>query len=113
MGRVDDGMAIAREPGVIFTCFGDMMRVPGSNGSLLEAKAEGADVRMVYSPLDALRVAKQNPDREVVFYAIGVETTAPSTALTLKRARAEGATNFPCMCNHVPTVPPRRALLEP
>ena len=90
MGRVDDGIAIAREPGVIFTCFGDMMRVPGSEGSLLEAKAEGADIRMVYSPLDALRIAKQNPDREVVFFAIGFETTAPSTALTLKRAKAEG-----------------------
>ena len=90
MGRVDDGIAIAHRDGVIFTCFGDMMRVPGSNGSLLEAKAAGADIRMVYSPLDALRIAKQNPDREVVFFAIGFETTAPSTALTLKRARAEG-----------------------
>ena len=90
MGRVDDGIAIAHNEGVIFTCFGDMMRVPGSNGSLLDAKAAGADVRMVYSPLDALRIAKQNPDREVVFFAIGFETTAPSTALTLKRARAEG-----------------------
>ncbi|MEA2480760.1 MAG: hydrogenase expression/formation protein HypD, partial [Thermoleophilaceae bacterium] len=68
MGRVDDGIALAHEPGVIFTCFGDMMRVPGSNGTLLEAKAAGADVRMVYSPLDALRIAKSNPDREVVFY---------------------------------------------
>jgi hydrogenase expression/formation protein HypD len=96
MGRVDDGIALAHEDGVIFTCFGDMMRVPGSNGSLLEAKAAGADVRMVYSPLDALRIAKQNPDREVVFFAIGFETTAPSTALTLKRARAEGVKNFSC-----------------
>ena len=75
---VDDGIAIAHEPGVIFTCFGDMMRVPGSRGSLLEAKAAGADVRMVYSPLDALRIAKANPDRETVFFAIGFETTAPS-----------------------------------
>jgi hydrogenase expression/formation protein HypD len=112
MGRVDDGIAIAHEPGVIFTCFGDMMRVPGSNGSLLEAKARGADVRMVYSPLDALRIAKQHPDRDVVFFAIGFETTAPSTALTLKRARAEGVTNFFCMCNHVTIVPPLRALLD-
>ena len=94
MGRVDDGIAVAHEPNVIFTCFGDMMRVPGSDGTLLDAKAEGADIRMVYSPLDALRIAKQNPDREVVFFAIGFETTAPSTALTLKRARAEGVTNF-------------------
>ena len=91
MGRVDDGIAIAHiEPGVIFTCFGDMMRVPGSQGSLLEAKASGADVRMVYSPLDALRIARENPDREVVFFAIGFETTAPSTALTLKRAQRGG-----------------------
>jgi hydrogenase expression/formation protein HypD len=112
MGRVDDGIAIASKPGVIFTCFGDMMRVPGSNGTLLEAKARGADIRMVYSPLDALRIAKAHPDREVVFFAIGFETTAPSTALTLKRARAEGVTNFSCMCNHVTIVPPLRALLD-
>ncbi len=112
MGRVDDGIAIAKTEGVIFTCFGDMMRVPGSQGSLLEAKADGADVRMVYSPLDALRIAKKNPDRDVVFFAIGFETTAPSTALTLKRARADGVPNFFCMCNHVTIVPPLRALLD-
>jgi hydrogenase expression/formation protein HypD len=112
MGRVDDGIAIAREPGVIFTCFGDMLRVPGSNGTLLDAKAAGADVRMVYSPLDALRIAKAEPDRQVVFFAIGFETTAPSTALTLVRARREGIRNFSCMCNHVTIVPPLRALLE-
>jgi hydrogenase expression/formation protein HypD len=112
MGRVDDGIAIAHRPGVIFTCFGDMLRVPGSDGTLLDAKAQGADVRMVYSPLDALRIAKQNPERDVVFFAIGFETTAPSTALTLKRARAEGVENFFCMCNHVTIVPPLRALLD-
>jgi hydrogenase expression/formation protein HypD len=112
MGRVDDGIAIAHEPNVILTCFGDMMRVPGSRGSLLEAKAGGADVRMVYSPLDALAIARDNPEREVVFFAIGFETTAPSTALTLKRALAEGVANFSCMCNHVTIVPPLRALLE-
>jgi len=113
MGRVDDGIAIASQhDGLIFTCFGDMLRIPGADGSLLDAKAAGADVRMVYSPLDALRIAKQNPDREVVFYAIGFETTAPSTALTLKRAKAERVTNFSCMCNHVTIVPPLRALLE-
>ena len=112
MGRVDDGIAIAREPGVTFACFGDMMRVPGSDGTLLDAKAAGADVRMVYSPLDALRIARAEPDREVVFFAIGFETTAPSTALTIKRARAEGVTNFSVMCNHVTIVPPLRALLE-
>jgi hydrogenase expression/formation protein HypD len=112
MGRVDDGIAVARQPGVIFTCFGDMMRVPGAHGTLLDAKAEGADVRMVYSPLDALRIAKANPDREVVFFAIGFETTAPSTALTLRRAKAEGVTNFSCLCSHVTIVPPLRALMD-
>jgi hydrogenase expression/formation protein HypD len=112
MGRVDDGIAIAREPGVIFTCFGDMLRVPGSAGTLTDAKAAGADIRMVYSPLDALRIAKAEPDREVVFFAIGFETTAPSTALTMMRARAEGVRNFSCMCNHVTIVPPLRALLD-
>ena len=112
MGRVDDGISLAHEPGVIFTCFGDMVRVPGSEKTLLDAKAEGADVRIVYSPLDALRIAKQNPDREVVFFAIGFETTAPSTALTLRRAKAENVQNFSVMCSHVTIVPPLRALLE-
>ncbi|MGI8824855.1 MAG: hydrogenase formation protein HypD [Chloroflexota bacterium] len=112
MGRVDDGIAVAERPEVIFTCFGDMMRVPGSRGSLLEIKAQGADVRMVYSPLDALRIARENPDREVVFFAIGFETTAPSTALTLQRAKREGIVNFSVFCNHVTIVPPVRALLD-
>ena len=112
MGRVDDGMAIAESENVIFTCFGDMMRVPGSEQTFIDAKAKGADIRMVYSPLDALRIAKANPDRDVVFFAIGFETTAPSTALTLKRAKAENIPNFLCMCNHVTIVPPLRALLD-
>jgi hydrogenase expression/formation protein HypD len=112
MGRVDDGIAVAHNEEVIFTCFGDMLRVPGSELTLLEAKAQGADVRMVYSPLDALRIARENPDRQVVFFAIGFETTAPSTALTLKRAKAEGVANFSCICNHVTIVPPLRALLD-
>jgi hydrogenase expression/formation protein HypD len=112
MGRVDEGIAIAERPEVIFTCFGDMMRVPGSKGNLLEVKARGADIRMVYSPLDALRIARENPDREVVFYAIGFETTAPSTALTLQRAKKEGIENFSVFCNHVTIVPPVRALLD-
>jgi hydrogenase expression/formation protein HypD len=112
MGRVDDGIAVAKTPGVIFTCFGDMMRVPGSEGSLLDAKAQGADVRMVYSPLDALRLARENPDREVVFYAIGFETTAPSTALTLLRAAEESIPNFTVFCNHVTIVPPMKAILD-
>ena len=112
MGRIDDAHAIAREPDVIFTTFGDMMRVPGSNGSLLDAKAEGADVRFVYSPLDALKLAKTNPDKRVVFFAIGFETTAPSTALTLIRAKAEGVENFSVFCNHVTIIPSIKALLD-
>jgi hydrogenase expression/formation protein HypD len=112
MGRVDDAIAVAKQDGVLFTCFGDMMRVPGGNGTLLDAKAEGADVRMVYSPLDALRLARDNPAREVVFFAVGFETTAPSTALTLLRAKAEAVPNFFVFCNHVTIVPPLRALLE-
>ncbi len=91
MGRVDDGIAIAHEDGVIFTCFGDMMRIPGSHGTLLDAKAAGADVRMVYSPLDALRIARENPDRHVVFFAIGFETTAPSTAPAARSASSPWA----------------------
>ncbi|MGH2772414.1 MAG: hydrogenase formation protein HypD [Actinomycetota bacterium] len=112
MGRVDDGITVAERPGVIFTCFGDMMRVPGSNGSLIDAKARGADVRFVYSPLDALKIARNNPDREVVFFAIGFETTAPSTSLTLMRAKAEGLKNFSVFCNHVTIVPPLKAILD-
>ena len=111
MGRQDDAIAIAERPEVIFTTFGDMMRVPGSNGSLLDAKSRGADVRMVYSPLDALKVARDNPDRQVVFFAIGFETTTPSTAVTLLRARAEGIRNFSLFANHVTIVPAIRAIL--
>jgi len=112
MGRVDDAIAVASQPGVIFTSFGDMMRVPGSNGNLLGAKADGADVRFVYSPLDALRIAVENPDRQVVFFAVGFETTAPSTALTVLGARRQGVTNFSVFSNHVTIVPPIRAILE-
>jgi hydrogenase expression/formation protein HypD len=112
MGRVDDAIAVAGEPGVIFTSFGDMMRVPGSSGNLLEAKARGADIKFVYSPLDALRIAMENPDREVVFFAVGFETTAPSTALTLLKAKALAVRNFSVFCNHVTIVPPIKAILE-
>jgi hydrogenase expression/formation protein HypD len=111
MGRQDDAIAIAERPEVIFTTFGDMMRVPSSRGALLDAKARGADVRMVYSPLDALRIARENPDRDVVFFAIGFETTTPSTALTLLRARAEGIRNFFLFANHVTIIPAIRAIL--
>lgn len=113
MGRVDDAIAMAEaNPDVILTCFGDMMRVPGSKGSLLDAKARGADIRFVYSPLDALRLAVDNPGRRVVFFAIGFETTAPSTALTLQRARAERIGNFSVFCNHVLIMPAIRAILD-
>jgi len=112
MGRVDDAIAVAETPGVIFTSFGDMMRVPGGNGNLLEAKARGADVRMVYSPLDALRIAIANPDKQVVFFAVGFETTAPSTAVTVMKAMQKGITNFSLFCNHVTIVPPLKAILD-
>lgn len=112
MGRIDDGLSLAERPEVIFTAFGDMMRVPGTRGSPLEYQARGADVRMVYSPLDALKLAQENPDRQVVFFAIGFETTAPSTALTLMRARALGVKNFSVFCNHVLIVPAIRAILD-
>jgi hydrogenase expression/formation protein HypD len=112
MGRIDDAIAVAETPGVIFTSFGDMMRVPGGEGNLLQAKARGADVRFVYSPLDALRIAVETPDRDVVFFAVGFETTAPSTALTLLQARERGVTNFSVFSNHVTIVPPIKAILE-
>ena len=94
MGRIDDGLSIAQRPDVIFAAFGDMMRVPGTQGSPLEHKARGMDVRIVYSPSDALKLARHNPDKHVMFFAIGFETTAPSTALTLMRAKAEGIRQF-------------------
>jgi hydrogenase expression/formation protein HypD len=112
MGRIDDAMAIARTPDVIFTTFGDMMRVPSSSGSLLDAKAGGADVRFVYSPLDALKLARETPDKVVVFFAVGFETTAPSTAATLARAREEGLDNFAVFCNHVTIIPAIKAILD-
>ena len=112
MGRIDDAIAVAETPDVIFTSFGDMMRVPGGNGTLLEAKARGADVRFVYSPLDALKVAVDNPDRPVVFFAVGFETTAPSTAVTLLKARDDQVMNFSVFSNHVTIVPPIKAILD-
>lgn len=112
MGRVDDCVAIAERPNVIFTTFGDAMRVPGSRKSLLQAKADGADVRMVYSPMDALALAKKYPDREVVFFGIGFETTVPSTALTILQAKADGVSNFSVFCNHITIVPTIKAILD-
>lgn len=112
MGRVDDTISIAEQEDVIMTSFGDMMRVPGGKGSFFDAKANGADIRMVYSPLDALKIAKQNPDRQVVFMAIGFETTAPSTAMTVLRAAAEEIDNFSVFCNHVTIIPAIKAILD-
>ena len=112
MGRVDDAIFIARQPDVIMTSFGDMMRVPGSDGAFFDATARGADIRMVYSPLDSLKIARQNPDKRVVFMAIGFETTAPSSAMTVLRAKAEGLENFSIFCNHVTIIPAIKAILD-
>jgi hydrogenase expression/formation protein HypD len=112
MGRIDDGLSMAENPDVIFTAFGDMMRVPGTRGSPLEYQARGMDVRIVYSPTDALKMAIANPDRHVMFFAIGFETTAPSTAVTLLRARKLGVQNFSVFCNHVTIIPAIRAILD-
>ena len=112
MGRVDDCVSIAENPKVIFATFGDAMRVPGSKKSLLQARAEGTDVRMVYSPMDALTLARKNPDREVVFFGLGFETTMPSTALTILQAEAEGIENFSVFCNHITIVPTIKAILD-
>ncbi len=112
MGRIDDCIAIAEQPGVIFASFGDAMRVPGSKNSLLQAKADGADVRMVYSPMDALALARKNPDREIVFFAIGFETTMPSTALTVLQAESNGVRNFSVFCNPITIVPTIKAVLD-
>jgi hydrogenase expression/formation protein HypD len=112
LGRVDDAISIAEQPRVIFTTFGDAMRVPGSRTSLLDAKASGADVRMVYSPLDALKIAKKNPEKQVVWLALGFETTSPSTAMTILQAAKEGVENFSAFCNHIMIVPALKALLD-
>ncbi len=112
MGRVDDCVALAEIPHVIFTTFGDAMRVPGSKKSLLKAKADGADVRMVYSPLDALKLAQEHPDREVIFFGLGFETTMPSTAMTVLQAKAEGVKNFSLFCNHITIIPTIKAILD-
>ncbi|WNM63265.1 hydrogenase formation protein HypD [Candidatus Nitrospira neomarina] len=111
-GRVDDCIALAERDEVIMTTFGDAMRVTGSKKNLLQAKAEGADVRMVYSPLDALNLARVNPDKEVVFFGIGFETTMPSTALTILQARKEGINNFSIFCNHITIIPTIKAILD-
>lgn len=109
---IDRGLAIARRPEVIFASFGDMLRVPGSQGSLLDARAQGADVRIVYSPLDAVRIARENPDRQVVFFAVGFETTAPAVAMAVKQAHAESLHNFSVLVSHVLVPPAMAAILE-
>jgi hydrogenase expression/formation protein HypD len=112
LGRVDDAISIAQHPDVIFTTFGDAMRVPGSKTSLLDAKAGGADVRMVYSPLDALKIARKNPSKHVVFLGLGFETTAPSTAMTILQAAKENVENFSVFCNHITIIPALKAMLD-
>jgi hydrogenase expression/formation protein HypD len=108
---IDKALAIAARPEVIFTSFGDMLRVPGSAGDLLAARAAGADVRMVYSPLDAVELARGHPDREVVFFAVGFETTAPTTAAAVARAAALGLRNFTLLVAHVRVPPAVEAIL--
>ncbi len=112
MGRIDDCLNIARRENVIIASFGDAMRVPGSSQSLLQARAEGADIRMVYSPEEALNLARQNPDREVVFFAIGFETTMPSTCFTVMAAARDKVENFSIFCNHITIVSTIKAILD-
>jgi hydrogenase expression/formation protein HypD len=109
---VSVSVTLAERPNVIFTTFGDAMRVPGSKKSLLQAKADGADIRMVYSPLDALDLARKHPDKEVIFFALGFETTMPSTALTVLQAEQDNIKNFSLFCNHITTVPTIKAILD-
>lgn len=112
VARLDQAMAMAAQHGVILCTYGDLMRVPASRGqSLLKAKAAGADVRLVYSTQDALAIARREPQRQVVFFAIGFETTTPPTAVAITAARAEGLENFSVFCNHVLTPPALRAIL--
>lgn len=109
---IDKAVAIAKRPDVIFCSFGDMLRVPGSSKSLFDVKAEGADVRIVYSPLDALKLAKANPDKQVVFFAVGFETTAPANAMAAWQADHDGIENFSLLVSHVLVPPAMEALLS-
>src|SRR5712672_2636227 len=109
---IDRAHAIASRPDVIFTSFGDMMRVPGSKGDLLRLKSKGGDVRIVYSPLDAVNLAAANPDKKVVFFAIGFETTAPPNAMAVWLARRRGLRNFSVLVSHVLVPPAMTAILE-
>jgi hydrogenase expression/formation protein HypD len=109
---IDRALAIAATPGVIFCSFGDMIRVPGSEGDLFRVKGAGGDVRIVYSPLDAVRIAQDNPDKQVVFFGIGFETTAPANAMTVQVARRQGITNFSLLVSHVLVPPAITAIME-
>ena len=109
---IDKAINIASRPDVIFTSFGDMLRVPGSKKDLLSVKAEGGDVRIVYSPLDAVKIAQQNPYKRVVFLAVGFETTAPANAMSVFQAKKLGLTNFSILCSHVLVPPAMEALLS-
>ena len=109
--QIDKAIAIAGQPDVIFTSFGDMLRVPGSEKDLFAVKAEGGDVRVVYSPLDALRIAQEHPDKEVVFFAVGFETTAPANAMAVKQAAALGLSNFSEIVSQVLVPPALEAIL--
>jgi hydrogenase expression/formation protein HypD len=114
IGRIDDAIRLARDPAVTLCTYADMMRVPGSNGaSLLKARAAGADIRMIYSSLDAVRIAEAEPARQVVFFAIGFETTTPPTAIALRQAMQKGLTNFSIFCNHVLTPDCHRRVRRP
>lgn len=108
---IDKALAIANVPNIIFCSFGDMLRVPSSHQDLLSSKAQGADIRIVYSPLDALKIAQDNPNREVVFFAVGFETTAPTTALAAQQAKQLGLKNFSLLTCHVCVPPVMQALL--
>jgi hydrogenase expression/formation protein HypD len=109
---IDKALAIAARPGVIFCSFGDMLRVPGSSHDLFRIKSEGGDVRVVYSPLDALKLARENPDREVVFFGIGFETTAPANAMTVYQAKRLCIENFSLLVSHVLVPPAIAAIME-
>jgi hydrogenase expression/formation protein HypD len=109
---IDQAITIAERPGVTMTSFGDMLRVPGSTDDLLRAKSRGADVRMVYSPLDAVRLAQNMPDRQVVFFAVGFETTAPPNAMAVAQAHRLSLENFSILCSHVLVPPAIVALMD-
>ncbi len=109
---IDKAIAIASRPEVIFASFGDMLRVPGSHSDLLTVRAAGGDVRTVYSPLDAVDLAQKNPDRSVVFFAVGFETTAPANAMAVRRAKELGLMNFSILCSHVVVPPAVEAILS-